>query len=118
MPRLLAAVAAAALVSSCYASSRPLDDGGVVDEGGTIVPPESELEPCEIVGGLPPGDAEYVLQIYHPTCLSGICVHYNEQTFCTDRCNSDPQCRDVGPTYCNLTVSVGDPEMLGNFCVP
>jgi hypothetical protein len=87
-------------------------------------PCEPEVQP---EGGFQPG--ETVLETSSLQCRTRICMFYNEQSFCTERCDEDADCNadwyeegpgdgDIPSAYCEAEVTVGSPAMLGFYCVP
>lgn len=127
--RVTAALAAAAiaLCAGCTVATpypggdEPIDDGGTtpppVDEPDAPVIQPAAGEPCELEGTDGLGPETYVIQIRNRECATTVCLHYNLQTFCTHRCEHDADCVDVAGGFCELDIAVGDPEMIGQYCV-
>jgi hypothetical protein len=87
-------------------------------------PCEPEVQP---EGGFQPG--ETVLETSSLQCRTRVCMFYNANSFCTQRCSSDDDCNaewyesgpgqgEVDEAYCEAEVRVGAPAMLGDYCVP
>lgn len=110
----------AILILACWTwgcpASTPLDlDGGSDEDAWT--PPEPSWDACVIIGYDDLDDSDYVLQIRNPDCSSGVCLHHGGESFCTHQCGLDRECRDVGGGTCGLQITVGNPEMIGSYCV-
>lgn len=103
------------LIAACYDSTRlDLTDAGEED---VSVPDDPTWEQCELIGVDDPSGNDYVIQIRNPSCDSTVCLYYLGDTFCTHRCELNSDCRDVGAGRCSLTITVGEPDMIGSYCV-
>jgi len=100
------------------ASTTGVPDAEHEVETETGPPVEPDVERCELPGteGLDP--REYVIQIRNPECSTAVCLHYNQETFCTHLCSDDRDCRDLARGFCELEIFAGDPDMYGWYCVP
>lgn len=87
-------------------------------------PCEPEVQP---EGGFQVG--ETVLETSSLQCRTRVCMFYNANSFCTQRCETDDDCNaewyesgpgqgEVEQAYCEAEVTVGSPAMLGTYCVP
>lgn len=79
-------------------------------------------DPCTLEAK--PGDdiltGEVVIETGSAQCESAVCLYYNEETFCTTRCESDGDCvhHDGEEGLCEAHIVVGEPRVLGTYCVP
>lgn len=105
------AFAAAAAAGAC----RPT---GVGD------PCTPEVEP---EGGF--NEEDLLLEVDSIQCRTRICMTYRMESFCTRRCESDGDCQaewfeegpgkeGTPPARCEATVRVGEPQLVGRYCVP
>ena len=60
-------------------------------------------------------------------CRTRVCMSYNDQSFCTERCDTVEDCQaswyedgpdEESPAYCEAEITVGTPEAVGTYCVP
>jgi hypothetical protein len=122
LARVLWAVAVVACAgcydATPYSGDEPVDDA--TPDGGEDEPDvggEPAGEPCHLDGVDDLEPSQYVIQIRNRECETAVCLHYNLQTFCTHRCQDDGDCADVGRGLCELVITVGDPEIIGQYCV-
>lgn len=98
---------------------REIDDEIIVeDEDADTRTPSEELEPCTLEGTEALGINDFVIQIRSPQCSNAVCLHYQLETFCTHRCVDDADCADVIDGVCDFEVNLGDPDIIGRYCVP
>jgi len=88
-------------------------DGDADGDGDGDIPHE-----CMIDGVVGEDPRELVIQLRNPDCDTTICMFYNLHGFCTHRCDTDEDCRDIGNGRCEIEIFVGDREFFGWYCVP
>lgn len=95
-------------------------------------------DPCEpeVVSQGGTGASEIVVETSSLQCRTRVCMFYNGQSFCTQRCNPDNGHADClaewfeegpeeageddewPPAWCEAEVNVGSPGVIGTYCVP
>jgi hypothetical protein len=124
---VVAALGVACYDATPYQGPGPVDDSSPGDGDGdtdTDVDADADSptgvaagEPCFLDGVEEYGPGEYAIQIRNRECASAVCLHYNLFTFCTHRCAADRDCVDVAGGTCEFDLAIGDPEIIGQYCV-